>query len=148
MTSTYENVWASLTVFANERITALKDTDPSYDIRYIDWESANVNELPDSDLIGPTAVTIEDEGQEQISVTFAIGVSTYTSDTNLFRLRRFVGSVFEAMRPEKQINYYNAELAVQRSKFVVTGGTLIAPMTRMDVRPWQFVQAAVLLVPS
>lgn len=148
MSNVYEDVWASLTVFVNQRITALKADEPTLDLRYIDWESSNIDELPDSDLIGPTAVTIEEESQEQIGITFAVGVSTYTNDMNLFRLRRIVGSVFEEMRPEKKIDFYNAGLAVQRSKLVILGGTMIAPMSRMNVRPWQFVQAAALLVPA
>jgi hypothetical protein len=148
MKQIYRNSWSSATVFVNGIITRVREETPGIDLRYIDWESANTSELPDADLIGPTALTIEDFGQDQIQVTFAVGVSTYTNDTNMFRHRMIVGEVFEAMRPESKIDFYDADLAIQQSKLVVTAGTLVAPMSRMNVRPWQYVQAATLLVPT
>lgn len=145
---TYDNIWTSLTVLTNELIDTMKDEFPTQAFEYIDWENANVDELPNTDLLGPTAVTISDYGQEQIEVTFAIGCSAYMNDMNLFRHRAIVGTVFERLRTEMKVDYYNTILVAQTSKLIITTGTLLSPMTKMNVRPWQYVQASALLVPE
>jgi hypothetical protein len=143
------NIWASITVFTQGIITELKADYPDVDIQYIDWEThANVSELPNADLIGPTSLTFMEVAPQLIEVNFAIAVSTYGTDQNLFRHRDYIGRIFEKLRPEKQIVYFDAAAATVRGFLVCTDGTMVAPMTRADVRPFQFVQSQALLEPS
>lgn len=144
----YENVWTSITVLCNSLIETARLDHPSADIRYIDWENSNTDELPDADLIGPTAIAVEDYGLDEIGVNFAIAVSTYTNDTNLFRQRQILSKIHSRLRPEAQFSYLDRQRLTGTSVFVVTPGGLISPMTRMNVRPWQYVQVAALLMPE
>lgn len=130
----YENLWSSLVNFCND---VLEGKDASY----VDWEShANLQELPDGDLIGTTALTFTEEEPELFTGSFAIGVSTQTSDVGLFRLRSYVGEVFSKMRPGMKIALYDAASVTQLGWLHVVDGTHVMPMQRADVRPLQFIQ--------
>lgn len=143
------DAWASVTVLANNLIDQMKLLHPGADIQYHDWDAGiNEAELPECDLVGPTALSVSEYDPEHVEINFAIGYSTYTNDTSLFRLRSFGGVVFEALRPQRHFDFYNSDLALQESRVIITPGTLLAPMTRMTARPWQYVQAAGLLVPT
>lgn len=149
MTSrTFDNVWSSLIVFCNRLITDLSVASPEAGLKLIDWETlVNVSELPNHDLLGPVGINLTEEGKF-IRVNFSVSVSSYASDANLFRHRGYISEVFERMRPERQIEYFDAQTAQTESVLVCTDGTLISPMARNGVRPWQYVQASALLVPS
>lgn len=145
----YQNIWSSITVVANEIINELKLEHPHDEIQFIDWEAhANTPELPNSDLVGPTAVTFQEFEGEDIQVNFAMAVSTYGDDKNLFRHRDYVGLIFERLRPGRRFKYFDAHQSLQKSVFKITPGTLLAPMTQASLRPWQFVQAEAVLVPA
>lgn len=145
----YQNIWSSITVLTQSLISELKIDHPNDEIEFIDWEAhANTPELPNKNLIGPTAVTFQEFEGEDVQVNFAIAASTYGDDENLFRHRAYVGRIFEALRPERRFQYFDAAQATEQSVFKITPGTLMAPMTQASLRPWQFVQAEALLVPS
>lgn len=137
----YENFWGSIVSFCNDVADSRKVLYPTVDIEYIDWEAhANIQELPDADLIGSTAVTFTEEAPEIFSMSFTIGVSTHASDKSLFRLRNYVGEIFSRLRPGQQIPFYDSVTAAQIGWLNITDGTMVMPMTRADVRPLQFIQ--------
>lgn len=144
----YSSVWGSVVNFANEVIGDMQYRYPDIGIEFIDWEShANILELPTKDLIGPMSLTLMETSPQFFEVSFTIAVSTY-SDENLFRHRDYVGETFERMRPQKQIKVYDSETAAELGFLIMTEGTLLAPMSRADVRPFQYVQASALLEPT
>ena len=144
----YPSVWGSITRFSNMLITDLRTINADGDLSFIDWEShANINELPDKDLLGPTAMTITENSSQMFEINFAIAVSTYSSDKNLFRMRSYLAEAFERMRTQKQLKVYDSQTAAALGYMVFIDGTMIAPMSRADVRPWQYVQATALLEP-
>lgn len=122
---------------------------PDAPIQFVDWEAhANIQELPDVDALGLTALTITEMSPHFFEVSFAIAVSTYQTDKNLFRLRDYLSKIFELMRPEKQFKIYNSDTAQPLGFLIFTSGTMIAPMSRAEARPWQYVQAVGLLEPA
>ena len=143
------DVWGSIIKLTNGMILDFKADYPLVDIRLIDWEAhANLNELPDADLIGPTALAISEEAPELFRVSFAMGVSTYQTDTNLFRMRDYLGRIFERLRYNRKIDVYDANTAVKKGQLYITDGTTLTPMTRAEVRPFQYVQVDCLSEPT
>lgn len=137
----YENLHASLTVFAQSVIEDRKIVYPEVEIDFIDWEAhANIHELPERDLIGLTAVTFNESEPETFQGSFTLGISTYKNDKNLFRLRNYVGTAFSRMRGTCKIPLYDTENSMQLGWLYIADGTTVMPMTRADVRPLQFVQ--------
>ncbi len=144
----YANMWGSITVFTQKIIADLNVQEPDLNLQFHDWEAhSNTPELPEAHLLGPSGMTIT-EYEEEVEVTFAIGASTYEGDDHLFLLRGIMGEVFERMRPQSRIRYFDAGQATEKSVLVITPGTLLAPMSRPSARPWQYVQASALLVPA
>jgi|HigsolmetaAR201D_1030396.scaffolds.fasta_scaffold14574_5 hypothetical protein len=142
----FSDVWGSIVKMTNEMITEFKGDYPSIPIEFIDWETkANIQELPNADLIGPTALGITEETPEIIVVDFAIGVSTYQTDTNLFRQRDYLDRLFDRMRYKRHITLFDANTAQPKGRMVFTEGTTISPMTRAEARPFQYIQAECLL---
>ncbi|MBD9544260.1 hypothetical protein IB276_32975 [Ensifer sp. ENS04] len=143
MNKLYENLHGSLVAFTQSIIEDRKLVYPDVPIEFVDWEAhANIHELPDQDLIGLTAVTLTEEEVEMFSGSFTIGISSFASDKNLFRLRNYVGEAFARMRPLSKIPFYDAEACQQRGWLIITDGTTVMPMTKADARPLQFVQCA------
>jgi len=144
----YENAWASVVVFAQQIVAEAKAANPGVPIEFCDWDThANMMELPNADLIGPLSLAVTEHSQDMIGVSFAIGVSTYASDKNLFRQRDYIARAFEKMKAQSRITYYDAKLASVESVLVMTNGTVATPMSKAEVRPWQYVQGEALLVP-
>ena len=145
----YSNAWTSITVLTNQIITELKTLHgPTIPIEYFDWDAhATAHELPNADLVGPLAISITMDSVDMYTVNFSIGVSTYASDKNLFRQRDYVSRIFEKMKSRETIDYYNADIASQVSKLVMTDGTMVAPMSKAEIRPWQYIQGEALLLP-
>lgn len=143
------DVWGSIVKMTNELIIEFKGDYPAVPIEFIDWEAkANIQELPNSDLIGPTGLGISEDTPEIVTVVFAMGVSTYQSDTNLFRHRDYLDRIFERMRYKNHIVLYDANTALPKGKLYFTDGTAMSPMTRAEARPFQYIQAECLLEPS
>lgn len=143
------SVWASLVNFSRGIIAEEKAKYPQVPIEFIDWEAhANIHELPDTDLIGPTALTITEHSPQMFEVNFSIAVSSYETDKNLFRLRDYLSTAFEKLRPLEQIKIYDSATAQEVGYLIMANGTFMAPMSRAETRPWQYVQATGLLEPS
>lgn len=144
----YENLHSSLTVFAQGLIADRQLLYPDVPIEFIDWEAhANIMELPETDLIGLTAITLTEESPHMFQGSFTLGVSSFATDKNLFRLRSYVGKGFSAMRPECKIPFYDEAAASQIGWLYVVDGTTILPMTKADARPLQFIQAGFVFEP-
>lgn len=150
MLNVYENIWASLIVLTREIIAEARSKNSGADIRLFDWEaSAMVTELPDTDLMGPTALTITEVEPEIFEVTFAIASSTYSQDASLFRQRSLINTTFERLRYEnKVISVFKATTGVEDTVLKLTSGTMVAPMSYTKTRPFQYVQAVAFLVPT
>lgn len=144
----YPSVWGSIINFSNILIAELKSVHPEGELELIDWEShANIMELPNNDLLGPTALTITEHSAQILEVNFSIAMSTYSTDSNLFRHRDYLSKTFELLRPGKQLKIYDSVTALPQGYMIFTDGTLLAPMSRAETRPWQYVQASALLEP-
>lgn len=143
------SVWGSIVNFTNTLIADMRVLHEGVSIEFIDWEShANIHELPDTDLIGPTAITVTEVSPQIVEVGFAIAVSSYSTDKNLFRMRSYVSEAFERTRAGKQIKVYDSDTAQPLGYIQLVDGTLLAPMSRAETRPWQYVQATGFLEPS
>ncbi|RWB08784.1 MAG: hypothetical protein EOQ39_18775 [Mesorhizobium sp.] len=141
-----EDVWVSVVKVCQGIIEDVRDLYPDVQVNFIDWEAhANIAELPNSDLIGPTALAFTEQSPGLSDATFAIAASTYADDTNLFRQRKIMSLIFERMRPMKQMKVYDAGSALEKGFMIFTDGTTLVPMTRSEARPWQYVQGQALL---
>ncbi|KQS84256.1 hypothetical protein [Rhizobium sp. Leaf383] len=144
----YENLHSSLTMFAMGIIEDRKIVHTGETIEFIDWEAhANIFELPDHDLVGLTTLALTEDEPETFNGSFTIGISTFASDKNLFRLRNYVGEAYRRMRPGSKIPFYDAEACKQTGWILVADGTTVMPMTRADARPLQFVQCSFVIDP-
>ncbi len=145
----YPSVWASIVHLCREIISEAKTEYPNIEIDFIDWEThANIPELPDKDLIGPTALTITEDTPQMFEVSFAIAVSSYSSDKNLFRLRAYLSTIFDRLRVGKKIPIFDSETSQSIGYVIMQPGSMVSPMSRAESRPWQFVQVVGLLDPS
>ncbi len=145
----HPSIWGSIVAFCNAAIEEARLLHPEAKIQFIDWEAhANIEELPNCDLIGPTALVVMETSPQMFDVNFAIAVSTYQSDEHLFRHRHYLSMIFEKMRVGKQLPIYDDETAQEFGYLIFTDGTGVMPMTRAVTRPWQYVQVQGLLEPG
>ncbi|MES0134509.1 hypothetical protein NKJ88_06035 [Mesorhizobium sp. M0016] len=141
-----EDAWVSIVKVCQGIITEVEALYPDTEINFFDWEThSNVAELPNSDLIGPTALAFTEQSPGLSEAVFAIAASTYGDDTNLFRHRKIMSLIFERLRPTKTMKIYDAGSALEKGFMVFTDGTTLVPMTRSEARPWQYVQVQALL---
>ncbi len=148
MALVYENAWTSITMLCNEIIADLQARNTGVTIDYFDWDThATANELPDADLVGPLAIAVVQHSVDLYAVNFSIGVSTYASDHNLFRQRNYIARIYEKMLAQETIPYWDAESVSHVSQLVMTDGSMVAPMAKAELRPWQYVQGEAMLVP-
>lgn len=141
------SVWGSLVAFSRTIIDEGQTVYPDANIEFLDWDAhANIHELPETDLIGPMSLSITELSPQMFEVSFAIAVSSY-GEENLFRMRHYLSKTFESMRALKQIPIFDSETAIKQGYLILTDGTLLAPMTRAETRPFQYVQASGLLEP-
>lgn len=144
-----KNLWSSIVVGIQQEVAQFKLDYPNTDIQFVDWEThANVNELPNADCIGPTSLTFTEVSPQMVEVNFAIGVSTHGDDHNLFRLRHMVAVLYEKYRVGTRHVYFDADTAAVISYMKSVDGTMVAPMSRADVRPFQYIQVEMLLDPG
>jgi hypothetical protein len=142
----YANLWGSIIKLSQELITTVTNAGVGTP-QLLDWEAhANIQELPNADLIGPTTLGFIEE-DKVISVSFAMAASSY-NDVNLFRHRAMMGHIFERLRPEMRIPYYDANTAQVIDHLIITDGTTLAPMSQVEPRPWQLVMVQALLGPA
>lgn len=145
--SIIRSCWASLVLEIKNIIQETKDEYPE-ELHFIDWEThANIHELPSTDFIGPTALSVTENTPGEYIMTFAIGVSTTTNDKNLFRLRYYLDQVFNKLRFGNTLNFIDDDTKTAIGAIHITDGTTLTPMTRAGLRPWQYVQATALLEP-
>ncbi|CCV12937.1 hypothetical protein [Mesorhizobium sp. STM 4661] len=141
-----QDVWASVVKVCQDILDDLRPLYPDTEFAFFDWEThANVAELPNCDLIGPTAMAVTELWPGMYEATFAIAASTYADDTNLFRQRKIMAMIFERMRPTKQMKIYDANSALEKGYLIFSDGTTSVPMTRSEARPWAYVQAQAVL---
>lgn len=143
------SVWGSIVKHTNNLIIEAKSLYPHATIQFVDWEAhANIEELPDADLIGPTSLVLMEISPQMYDVNFSIAVSTYKSDENLFRLRSYLSLIFNSVRPTKQITVYEAGTLNEIGYIMCQDGTAVLPMSRAVTRPFQYVQVNGLLEPA
>lgn len=144
MADVYNDTWASLVVWSRDVLRSTAGTG----FHFIDWEThASLEELPNENLAGPLALSVSEYEEQMFQVNFSIGVSTYTSDPNLFKLRQLVGEFFKRMRGSQQIPYFDSSNSMEKSVMVMTPSSTVAPMNKSEIRPFQYVQGSALLVP-
>lgn len=133
-------IWVSLIRLCNDMIQEMKDEGQAAPA-FIDWEAhAATPELPNSDLLGPTAFALTEDEGGILEASFAIAASSY-GEEHLFRHRYMIDKLFSRLRVEKQINLVHPETGHYAGKLIITDGTTMSPMSRANLRPFQFVQA-------
>lgn len=141
------HVWTSVAVLCQELVTEFKADNLSENLDFVDWEShANIEELPDTDLLGPNGISITEESPEIFSVVFGIGVSTYGEDV-VFRLRAMSGRVFERLRVLKELPLVHSDSGEVITTMKVVDGTNLLPIGRASTRPYQLIQVECVVLP-
>jgi hypothetical protein len=110
-------------------------------LTYCDFEDhANIQDFPEADCIGVAGLGAHaDEGTD--TIIFSIGFSSF-SDPNLFRQRAAAAQLFEELRRGgKQIKLYDSSTSAEKGALVITSGTVLAPLTKSDTRPFQTITA-------
>lgn len=108
-------------------------------------------ELPAGDIIGITQFSLTDD-QGMFPLHFMVGVST-VGDVNLFRLRAITNFLFNRLQTGDELAYYDvaasqlAGAAVEASWIKIVPGTTLLPTSRVETRPFRFVQVQALLDP-
>lgn len=144
----YPSVWGSIVALINSIRQDANLAHPTATLGFIDWEShANIHELPETDLIGPTAITFNEISPQMFEVSFAIAVSTYATDQNLFRLRDHISRIFERLRVNEQVDVRDSDTALKVGYLVITESAVL-PLTRAETRPFQYVQVSARLDPA
>lgn len=98
---------------------------------------ADESELPSSDIVGLTGVTVSVENQ-LAEVKCMFGISTL-DDTNLFRLTDMVAELFESLLPTKKIPVFDASTGIEKGWMIAQDGTTLLPVTGSAARPMQYV---------
>lgn len=136
------NVWTSIIVLCKQMISECGE-----DVSLIDWETrSDIHELPATNLLGPATIAIEEQSSNMVQVSFAIGVSTF-QDASLFRLRKLIAQVFERLRSQGTITYFDAKTSAPTSWLRIVDGTTMEPMSGAEARSFQFVSASAWLDP-
>lgn len=140
----FDDFCVTMQKYATTKITELVTDAPT--LTYFDWDTVSEeNELPDTDLFGPSGMGMTDEGK-LIDLVFAFGMST-VNDKNLFRLRKMASKVYKDFRPDALVPIYNHSTGEIYSWAKVTGPTAITPINRSVTRPLMFVTVRALLNP-
>ena len=106
------------------------------DIFVFDAYAENLK-LPETDLIGPWQLSADLDGP-MVTVRGHVGLSTL-NDTNLFRLEKVSGRLFEEFLPGSLIPLYDAQSGVVTGNLVVAEGTSMSPVAEAQQRPLKFV---------
>lgn len=111
--------------------------------KHIDWEAhADIRNLPAEDLYGIHGFgAIADEGTDTLA--FTIALSSH-DDKNLFRMRKAAAMLYELWRkPGLAIPMFDPDSTEKIGVLVVTDGTVLAPVGRAELRPYQTVNVHV-----
>lgn len=139
-----ENIWASLVRWTQDKLIELNSAGVLNNGQYIEWDAhASINDLPSSDLMGLKAFAVM-EDENILNISCAIGIATM-NETNLFRLRKAAATIFESLRRDNSISYYDADSGLVINQMVLVDGTHMTPVARADVRSIQFIQFEALL---
>ena len=139
-----ENAWGSLVRWVQDKIEYFNTEGILENAEYLEWDAhAAIADLPSSDVLGLKAFALM-EDENVIAISCAIGVGTF-NETNLFRLRKAIAVLFQALLKENSIDYYDMETGQVVNRMIISGGTSVSPVARADVRSIQFVQFECLL---
>lgn len=140
----YDDLCVTMQRYANLKLAGLLADNPT--LQYFDWDTASeANELPDTDLLGPSGLGFTDEGKT-FDLIFSFGVST-VNDPNLFRLRKLASKIYKDFRPDAVLDIYSHDDGVVYSWAKVVGPTVITPIQRALTRPLQFITVNAVLDP-
>jgi hypothetical protein len=118
------------------------------DIEYVELDARSElsdASLPDKDIAGLTQFAIADDDRV-FPVHFMVGVSTKV-DENLFRLRDIANHMYNRLQTGMQIPYYNADTQALLGQITIIPGTNLLPTSRVETRPFRFIQVHALLDP-
>lgn len=126
------NINASLLRFCAD----FADTQP--DMQVVNFDAyADEAEIPPVDVIGPAGVSVAID-DELCEINMMFGVST-REDTNLFRLSKYMDSLFDLLLPTKKIPLYNADSGQRTGWLVVENGTRLLAIGGSSTRPLQYI---------
>lgn len=120
--------------------------------KVINWDDhANINELPEQDVIGLAGIGLAEDEPKKYSITLGIMVSTW-NDPGLDRLTTAISKLFGQIAPGKRVTVYtlsdNGLAADEASWMVTTLPRAALPITKAEVRAIQAVECQLLLDPG
>ena len=118
----------------------------------INWDDhANINELPEQDVIGLAGIGLAEDEPKKYSITLGIMISTW-NDPGLHRLTTAISKLFGQIAPGTRITVYtlsdNGLAADEASWMVTTLPRAALPITKAEVRAIQAVECQLLLDPG
>ncbi len=117
---------------------------------YVNWDGhANINELPQKDIIGLAGVGFAEDRPKNYQVVFGILVSTW-DDPGLHRLTKLVSKLDGRLWPEKNISLYKpAEVTLIPGAWMqIVLPRAVTPVSKAEVRAVQGVERHALVDPG
>lgn len=128
--SHYENGWASLVKFCQEKIVELKDLGVTSDMTYFDFDSfADNQELPNNDIMGLVGYS-QNKDEKFVYYDCIINVSPKNDDQYGTKRRKIIGHLDNILKPHAIIPLVNHETGVILGSLIVLSGVEIMPPLR------------------
>lgn len=127
----YENLHTSMLAYLNTKAEAL-GANLNVSISAVNFDAfASESDIPDGDVLGLESLAwMEDEGVYTFSCLFTCGTD---DDVNNMRLVKIVSSVFNDVKPECKLRYFDEQLQAQVGWLVVTNGSSVLPVQRGSI---------------
>ena len=131
-----EDLWASIvgyvaTIQHEALIQGLTVSFINYD------EHADIEKLPQENLVGPAEFSFDNMGQGTFHVSAAIGFSMWNDDEQ-FNHRKMMDIVAKHLEPEMSIPILKATTGLKIGSLTLEAPTSLLPMSNSDVRALQF----------
>lgn len=133
MDNMYQNFQASLFRYCKEFADEMKDKGDA-DLQVFKFDAhADLNKVPEQDVIGLMEYAIETDDGTHV-VTTMIALSTI-NDTNILRLDRLISTLYDRLQVGATIYVYDFETNVKVGMLKVMNGTAILPVLNTETRP-------------
>ena len=131
-----EDLWASIVGYvATIQEDALNQGLQTEFINYD--EHADIEKLPQKNLVGPAEFSFDNMGQGTFHVSAAVGFSMWNDDEQ-FNHRKMMDIVAKRLEPEVCIPVLKAVTGLKIGNLTLEAPTSLLPMSNSDVRALQF----------
>lgn len=127
----YQNIQASLFYLTKVYKDGALSVSPGLKgFKFDAW--AEEEELPNTDLIGPSNVILEDDGS-LLRISCQFNICTF-NDENIMRLDELIDGLYDVLRPSNVFNYIDHKTAVPSHTLKVGEKVTIFPIARVRNR--------------